>query len=359
MTHLFGKDYSHRELLRRIGNIRQIAGIREYTYASGRSAGVRAFTVNTGYFEFEVLASRCLDVSHGKYKGVPFGYISKSGVRHPSYFNKSDPTSFLDNFCGGVLTTCGLHNFGPAAERGGRTHNMHGEVANCPADLVSVSETWEGDDCEFVISGEMRHSRFYGEDLVLRRRIIAELGKSSFVIEDEVENEDFSPGYCLLLYHANFGFPFLDAATRLITSPRIVSEPRPGILKEQMHDFDKFANPADGENEICVYHTFEPDAEGFAGACLFNPDLGEKGMGVYIRYDMTTLPRFVQWKMLRSREYVCGLEPATAALDDLDENEARAAKIMSGEKRTFRVEIGVAEGLDKCSRIVGCKEKQF
>lgn len=353
MANLFGREYSRRELLRHVGNMHQVAGIREYTYASGRSAGVRAFTVNTGYFEFEVLPSRCLDVSYGRYKGVPIGYMSKSGVRHPAYFNKSDPTGFPDNFFAGVVTTCGLHNFGPAVERGGRVRNMHGEVANCPADLVSVSETWEGDGCEFAISGEMRHSRFYGEDLVLRRRIVAELGKSSFVIEDEVENEDFAPSDCLLLYHANFGFPFLDAGARLITSPLIRSEARVKGEEERARGFDRFGEPVDGEEEVCVYHEFEADGEGYAGACLFNSALGERGMGVYVRYDVTTLPRFVEWKMLRSREYVCGLEPATAGLDELGEGERRAARIMPGEKRAFRVEIGVVEGEGECRRIVG------
>lgn len=353
MAKIFGKNYSRTELYKRVGNLSQVAGIREVEYASGRAAGTKALEVNTGRLSFEVLPSRCLDISHGSYKGVPFGYISKSGVRNPAYFSKADPTGFLDNFCAGVLTTCGLHNIGGPAERDGKTHYLHGEIANIPAEEVSVSEEWTGDECEFAVSGVVRHSRFYGEDLVLRRRITAALGGASFFIEDEVENIDFAETKCFILYHANFGFPFLDAATRLVTSPRVKSLPRPGIPAERAEGFDRFDVPQDGEEEICVYHTFRPDADGFAAACLFNPDLGKRGLGVYIRYDISTLPNFVQWKMLRSREYVCGLEPGSATLDDLTPEELAAAVLKPWEKRRFRLEIGVVEGEERCKELVG------
>lgn len=352
MAKIFDKNRSRTDLYKHIGNLSQVAGIREYTYTSGWADGVKAISVNTGRLSFETLPSRCLDISHGSFKGIPFGYISKSGIRNPTNFSKNDPTSFLDNFCGGVLTTCGLHNIGTPIERDGKMHPLHGEIANSPADHVSVAEKWRGDECEFVVSGEIRHSRFYGEDMLLRRRITALLGAASFLIEDEVENQDFAPTNCFILYHANFGFPFLDAATRLVTSPLVKSEARPGIPEDRIRDFDRFAGPKDGEEEICVYHTFKPNADGFATACLFNPELGEKGMGVYIRFDISTLPRFVQWKMLRSREYVCGLEPGSAPLDDLTPEELAAAKLQPGEKRTFRVEIGVLEGENECRRFM-------
>jgi hypothetical protein len=353
MAELYGKSYRRDELLRRVGNLGQVAGIREYTYSSGRAEGVRAVEINTGPMRFEILSERCLDVSFASYRGVPFGYISKSGLRHPAYYDKNDPTGFQDNFLGGVLTTCGMNNIGPASELAGRMHQLHGSLSNMPAEKIAVGERWDGDDCVFSVAGEVHHSAFYQGDLILRRRISARLGATSFLIEDEVENLDFAPAPCFLLYHAQFGFPFLNADARLITSPIVRTRLRPGTPSDRSGGFASFDEPEDGAEEVCFYHSFIPDAMGMAGAALFNPGLGERGTGVYIRYDTATLPVFVQWKMLRSREYVCGLEPSTAPLDNRTPGDIAANTLQPMEKRRFRLEIGIVEGEDGCRALVG------
>lgn len=355
MTELFGGKMTRTELLRRVGNFAQVAGIREYTYSSGRADGVRAIGVNTGALQYELLPGRCLDVGFASYKGVPFGYISKSGICHPAFYNKTDPTGFQDNFLGGALTTCGLHNIGPAGESGGRNVQLHGRVASIPAEKVGVREVWDGDECAFHVDGEVRHSAFYHEDLILRRNVSSRMGEASLRIVDEVENLDFAPSPCVMLYHVQFGFPFLDAGSRLITSPIRKSEARPGTPDAELADFGQFGPPEDGADESCFYHAFQSDALGRAVACLFNPGLGERGMGVYVRYDVRTLPVFVQWKMLRSREYVCGLEPSSARLDRRGPDEMAANTLAPLEKRRFELEIGVVEGEDACRKLVGTR----
>ena len=355
MAGLFGGEYSRKELLRRVGNFAQVAGIREYTYNSGRAAGTKAVEVNTGQFKFELLADKCLDISFASYKGVPFSYISKSGVRNPAYYNKVDDFGFQDNFLAGALTTCGLHNIGPASECCGRKYQLHGNIAAIPAEKLGVSETWDGDECTYTVSGEMRHSTFYCEDLVLRRKITSRMGAASLVIEDEVENMDFAPTPCFLLYHAQFGFPFLDADTKLITSPIEKTVGRTPEAEKDKANFAKFSPPGDGVEEQCFFHTFTPNAQGLATACLFNPKLGERGMGVYVRFDPKTLPVFVQWKMLRSREYVCGLEPGAVPLDNRSDEVVKAATLQPMEKRSYRLEMGVIEGEDECRRFAGSK----
>ncbi|MCC8179957.1 MAG: aldose 1-epimerase family protein, partial [Planctomycetes bacterium] len=317
--------------------------------------GVKAIEVDTGLLKFESLPSRCLDIPRASFKGVPFAYLTKSGIRHPAYFSKRDPEAFLENFFAGVLTTCGLHNIGGPSEYQGVQHQLHGEIANMAAEKVCVKEEWSGDDCLFTISGEVHFSRFYAHDMILRRTISTKLGANSFTVEDEVENLDFAPSACLLLYHSQFGYPFLDSTTKLISSPIAKTAPRPGVTEEQAENFGTFDPPSDGREEECYYHTFKPDAQGRATACLFNPVLGEKGMGVYIRYDTSTLPYFIQWKMLRSREYVCGLEPASAALEDRTDEMMKAVTLQPLEKRKFKLEIGVLEGEDACKTFAGAK----
>jgi hypothetical protein len=84
-----------------------------------------------------------------------------------------------------------------------------------------------------------------------------------------------------------------------------------------------------------------------AAVCLFNPELGSDGMGVYVRYNTRQLPVFLQWKMMRSREYVCGLNPATTYAEGrkqaLEKNEVMFINPL--EKCVFSVEIGVIEGV--------------
>ncbi len=96
--------------------------------------------------------------------------------------------------------------------------------------------------------------------------------------------------------------------------------------------------------EECFYHTFN-GADGMAKVCLFNPKLGEKGMGVYVKYHISQLPVFLQWKMMRSREYVCGFSPSTnfaeGRKDALEKN--RIEYIEPLEKRTFQIEVGITE----------------
>lgn len=346
MAKLFGSPYDRASLLRRIGNLGQVGGIREYTYNSGRAEGVKAVSVDTGALSFELLASRCLDVSRLSYRGIPLSYLSKSGIRHPAYYCKTDPTAFHDNFFAGAVSTCGLHNIGPASELLGRVHQQHGDVGNMPAENLRLEETWDGDDCVFTVSGEIHHSSFYHGDLILRRRVTARLGSPSLCIEDEVENLDFAPAPCLLMYHCQFGFPLLDAATKLLTSASGGVAARAGTPPEAVKECDSFASPVDGANEQCFYHALTPDSAGFATACLFNPSLGEQGVGAYVRYRTDTLPLMIQWKMLRSREYVCGLEPTTARIDDRSPEEMAANTLQPLEKRSYRVEIGCIEGED-------------
>ena len=106
-----------------------------------------------------------------------------------------------------------------------------------------------------------------------------------------------------------------------------------------------FSEQVDGIEEECFYHSFDTN-DGMACACLFNHNLGDCGMGFFIRYDSRQLPVFLQWKMMRSREYVCGLNPATTNAEGrkqaLEKNETMFLAPL--EKKTFTIELGVVEG---------------
>jgi len=344
MARIFGKEYSKQDLLKKTGNLSQVGGIKEYTFRTGRSKGVDAIDVNAGDLQFTILNSRCLDIGQASYKGLPFGYISKSGLRTPEYFVENKARGFLDSFYGGLLTTSGLNNIGRDCTLDGREYGVHGEIANIPAESVAIKEYWEEDELFFEISGKIRHSRFYAEDLVMERKIITSLGSKTINIIDTIENNDFTRVPLMLLYHINLGFPFLDTLSQLYIPNLEKSWARTESAERGLKSFDTFTDPVDGIEEECFYHAIRsPDKA--AKICLFNPDLGENGMGVYLKYNTEQLPVFLQWKMMRSREYVCGFAPATTYAEGrknaLEKSEALFIEPM--EKKTFKIEIGITE----------------
>jgi len=59
MVQLFGQEFTRSDLLQRIGDISQIAGVRTMRLEGGREAGVQLIQVRTGSgFHFNILPSR-------------------------------------------------------------------------------------------------------------------------------------------------------------------------------------------------------------------------------------------------------------------------------------------------------------
>ena len=65
MATLYGRTWNRAELLSRVGDIHQVAGIRDTRLEGGRASGGRAVELNAGDgFRFTVLPDRCLDIPH-------------------------------------------------------------------------------------------------------------------------------------------------------------------------------------------------------------------------------------------------------------------------------------------------------
>jgi len=161
------------------------------------------------------------------------------------------------------------------------------------------------------------------------------------VIRDGCVYEGGRPEPLMVLYHCNFGYPLVEARTRLYTCGGEVV-PRDSVALSGIDAYDRFSEPISGFAEQCFYHDLRP-RDGRAFAALFNEDLG---IGAYVRYRVENLPTFAQWKMMGRREYVVGLEPATNRLDGRAEVARRDELrwIAPGERREFEIEIGVLDG---------------
>ena len=151
-----------------------------------------------------------------------------------------------------------------------------------------------------------------------------------------------------------FSGPLVGAATRLHTSSAKV-QARDATAEAGVADFDRFQAPTRGYAEQCFFLDMKPSAEGDATACLFNPTLGTRGVGAYVRYDTKALPRFTEWKMMGEQEYVVGLEPGTWTVQGRAEARRRGElrMLQPCESQEFRVEIGVVEGEEELKALLG------
>ena len=346
MAELFGRRYTRRELLARVGDMGQLAGIKRHDLTDGPARGVAALDFWTGSgLCFTVLPGRCMDIEAATYGGRSLCYRSGTGVTHPGLF-ESDGLKWLRTFFGGLLTTCGLRYIGAPCEDEGETLGLHGLIANTAAREVSTRTWWDGDEYYLSASGVVREASVLQYDLVMRRTITTRLGATTLTIHDEVENLDGTPSPHMILYHVNLGFPVVDDGAELVVNDRHW-EPRDAVSEDGKETHRQFHEPVAGYAEKVYFHDPAPDNSGRWTAAVVNERFnGGEGLGVYVRCDKACLPNLIQWKMMGQHTYVVGVEPASCPLASRDEMRAKGElpMIEPGEVKTYDVEIGVAAG---------------
>lgn len=301
MAKLFGKEYTKSELRKRIGDISQLGGALEYTYDSGKANGTKAIEVRNGSgLRFVILPGRGMDIAYAEYEGIPFSYISKTGVVESSHYDEPD---FLRSFTAGLLTTCGLTYMGAPCHDEGKDLGAHGRISNLPAFDVGIVQEWRGDDYVIEVRGKVREATVFGENMVLTRIITTKFGENRIYIHDEIENEGFADTPLMVLYHMNFGFPLISSST-VLTTNTINLRPRDTVAEPGVNQACAFSEPIPGYSEQVFYR--DSVKESFAK--LYNPDVN---LSVEIGFSGGELPYLVEWKQMGQQEYVVGLEPAT------------------------------------------------
>jgi hypothetical protein len=341
MARLFGKDYSRTELLQRIGGLSQVGGVEAMTLDDGPECGVRALRLRGGDLDCTVLPDRCMDISNLTWRGRSLCWHSGTGRVSPDLFQLED-NGFARSFFGGMLTTCGLDNFGPGCVDEGVRRYQHGLIHNVPAANVSWGERWDGDRCTLFATGTMRQNRLFGENLTLARTIEIDLGDDAIRLHDVVKNDGWELEPYLLTYHINVGFPLLDDGAQIRGSFASV-EPRDAVAAAGKDGWDLLQGPRPHFKEQVFLATPQPAADNRAEAGLWNPAL-EGGLGLRLRWDMATLPWLVVWRQLGQGAYVVGLEPTNCRVIT-GRAQARAANALPtlepGEERHFTLEFAV------------------
>lgn len=338
------------ELLKYMGSISQLGGLKRYEFAEGRAKGVEAVDVVTGSgFDFTVLPGRGMDLAWARYKGVPISYMSKVEISDPSYLEQQG-MEWLRNFYAGMLTTCGFSNVGgPCRDErrifGLQSYGLHGRLANIPANEVCCAGEWIDGKYVMRVQGILRQSAVHGENLTLRRTITSVLGEKKFRIHDVIENEGHMVEPFMLLYHMNFGYPLLSPSSRLL----IRSDAVEGADETAQNELDRygiFHAPMHLRDERCYFHDLHADADGTVRAGLANDPLG---LGAVIRFNKNELPCLTEWKMLAEGEYVLGLEPGNTNPIGLPAAKQRGTLqyLQPGEIREVHIELEILDGAEE------------
>ena len=286
-----------RELLRRVGSLDQIAGIRQYRVAAGAGEGTTLFAVhNRAGLEYTVVADKCLDLFDFRYRGVNLAFRTTNGLVHPARAG-SMADDFFNYWGGGMLATCGLANVGDACEEDG-LHPVHGRIGNTPARLVQAEERWDQDDLRLEVAGEMSESRLHGRHLTMRRSVVTTLDSKAVEVRDEVTNLSEAEVPIFLLYHVNVGHPLLDDETDVWCNADCLDEPTGGPM----------GPPDAGTLMSTTLHRGGPQA---AAAAVVNHRLG---LGLGLEWDRGRLPLMHQWRSRTPGDYVLAIEPATCAV---------------------------------------------
>jgi len=347
---IFGYDRPNVE--KRIGHLSQIGGLKLYTLADGRAAGLRAVDFRTTEgLEFTVLLDRCLDISEARYRGMSLCWRSPAGDVAPTYYDARG-LEWLRTFFGGLLTTCGLSQVGPPEVDDGDELGLHGRISAAPAEKVSYSEEWQGDRLVLSVSGVVRESSLFGPQLEMRRTISASADGAGLCLRDRITNIGARRSPCMLLYHINTGFPLVDDAAELVVSSATV-EPRDDEAREGAEQYARMHAPVSGYKEKVYLHTCQPDADGRVTAAVVNRAL-RGGLALRLRWRADELPCLTEWKMMGEREYVLGVEPGNCfPLGRSRERQAgRLVELEVGECIEAGFEIDVVEGAEGIDELV-------
>jgi Domain of unknown function (DUF4432) len=352
MPDLFETRYGRDDLLRRVGRLDQVAGVRLVELADGPERGVRVLEFRTGSgFAFEVVVDRAFDIGRCEHRGRSLAWTSGVGFTGP-WFYEPEGLGWFRTWGGGLLTTCGLdHALFMATDTAEQYHyparateeyGLHGRVSNRPARLVGYGERWEGDECVLFAEGEVLQAAVFAERLLLRRRIEARVGESRLTVHDTVENVGFDRTPHMLLYHVNVGFPVVDEGSELV-APATAVAARGDYPAE---GYATLAAPEAGYVEQVFEHELAAEEAGTAPVAVVNRRLA---IGVYEVFRLEQLPHHFVWRMLGEGTYVVGIEPCTnRTAGRLDARErGELIELAPGERRSYELELGVLDGLDE------------
>jgi hypothetical protein len=356
---VFNSEISKRELLRRVGNLGQVGGVSLLSHEDGYARGTRFLDFRTGSgFRFGVNVDRGMDPGFAEFSGASLAWLAPKIFPGPAFW-ENDDHAWVRFVLGGLCNTAGLVTIGNPQtldvspfgfhSRHEDRYGTHDRVAILPASGFNFGEQWDGERCILWAEGSVRQEIVYGENLLLTRRYEAEIGTNKFTIRDVVRNDGFYPTVHQLLYHFNIGYPVVDDGAELLAS--VTAEVPGSIFHEGQgpsQRYREFSAPEKGFVAEGYELPMATAADGWVSAAVVNRGFKgiDGGLGVSLRYDPTTLPVYLEWRMMGEGLYAVGMEPSTNPFGTVPEMIEAGYPLMMepGEERVYQLEFGVLAG---------------
>jgi len=331
----------------------------------GTSDSVDIITVDNGKLSFVVVPTRGMGIWKGDYQGLFLGWQSPvKNLVHPHYVDLEarGGLGWLQAFNEWVVR-CGLSNIGDPGvdtviDNTGKEKEvmltLHGRIANIPASIVKARIGLDPPH-ELGVEGVVYEQSMFGPNLELTTSITTTSRSNSLRISDVVGNLRSVPDEMQLLYHCNFGSPFLEEGTRFLAPVQRIA---PYWTTKVTENFDVFGPPESGFIEQAYFMRLLGDDEGYTKAMLVNGD-GTKA--VSLSFSVKELPCFTLWKNTVSIEdgYVAGLEPATSFPNPRrsERERKRVTNLRPGERYHAGVTLSIHLGKDEVQKVRGETEK--
>ena len=181
---------------------------------------------------------------------------------------------------------------------------------------------------QLTISGRIRETALFGHHLVMERAVIFDLKGSRIEYSDKIVNHAAEAEPLFLLYHINFGFPFLSPALEC-RYPAGDILPRTEEAAANLDQHTKISMPIDGKPEQVFFHLPAgvkasvdsklpleryPQAETDADKAKVRLTNKEVGIAAVLSWKWSELPVLSQWKSMKSGDYALGVEPGNTLI---------------------------------------------
>jgi len=321
----------------------------------GVSDSVDIVTVDNGCLSFVVVPTRGMGIWKGEYGGAFLGWDSPvKNLVHPHHITLEarGGLGWLDGFNEWVVR-CGLSSFGAPAidivrDNQGREQNvmltLHGRIANLPANLVKIRVGLRPPH-EMGVEGTVCERTMFGSNLKLTTSVVTTPESNTIEVLDTVENLRGIRDEMQLLYHCNYGSPFLEDGGRLVAPFRCVA-PRDAAAAKGVDSFNVFGLPTKGFVEQVFFMELLADSKGRTKVMLVNSD---ETKAASLSFSVKQLPYFTLWKNTASKDegYVVGLEPGTGFPNPKRFEREKNRVVKLGPAGRYRAEIALSVHLGK------------
>ncbi len=317
----------------------------------GLSDGVDVIWLDNGCTKLAILPTRGMGVWKGSVAGVPLEW--KSPVErpvNPAFVDqmRRGGIGWLDGF-NELICRCGLSWHGAPGtdvikDADGKVLSeqflpLHGRIANLAAHKVRVHVSEDG---EIRIVGTVDEASMFGGRLRLTSTLSTYIGSSAFEIRDSVQNLGSAPAEVEMLYHCNFGPPFLGEGSTFHMAAEEVA-PRDVRASEDIATWETYAGPVSGYAEQCYLAKPIAGEDGRSTAVLSSSDASN---AVAIRFEASQLPWFTLWKNTQAEEdgYCTGLEPGSSFpnLRTFEREQGRVITLQPQQEAAFEFSVSVA-----------------